>query len=109
MKDQSLKLSLLADDGFCNIGGAALSDVQAGYDNWIALRMSDEIDLDTVGADTILRFKHSLGVAAGATVPSIGNFIYITGLFGDDGDLVAEPGETVCQSVFTGALQIASP
>lgn len=109
VKDQALKLSLLGDEGFCDVGGAALSEVESAYANWIALRMSDQFDLATVGDNDILRFKHSLGIASGATVPGTGYFMYISGLFGDDGDLVAEPGETVCQSVYTGAISLVAP
>jgi len=109
VKDQSLKLSLLGDEGFCDVGGALISDIASGYSNWIALRMSTEIDLDTVAADAVLRFKHSLGIASGATVPDAGTFIYITGVWGDDGDLVAEAGETVCQSTYNGTLALVAP
>ena len=109
VKDQSLKVSLLADEGFCSIGGALMSDISSGYTNWVAFRMSSEIDLGTVAAGEILRFKHSLGVAAGATVPEQGNFIYITGLWGDDGDLVAEAGETICQWSYNGTIALLSP
>lgn len=109
VKDQSLKVSLLADEGFCGVGNAVMSDISGAYTNWVAFRMSDEVDMGAVAADTILRFKHSLGVAAGATVPSAGTFIYITGVWDDDGDLVAEPAETVCQSTYNGTVSIVSP
>lgn len=109
VKDQSLKVSLLADEGFCSIGGASMSDLTSGVSNWVAFRMSSQVDLATVAADTILRFKHSLGVAAGAALPDEGYFTYITGLWGDDGDLVAEPGETVCQSIYTGTIALRTP
>ena len=72
--------------------------------------MSSEIDQGLIGANDILRFKHSLGVASGATVPALGSFIYITGIWADDdGDLVADPGESLCQSMYSGSLSLVAP
>ncbi|MDJ0960881.1 MAG: hypothetical protein QNJ88_09490 [Acidimicrobiia bacterium] len=109
VKDALLKTSLLADEGFCSLGGASLGAAESGYSKWVAFRTSKEIDLSGVAANTILRFKHKLGVAPGATLPDVANFIYITGLWGDDGDLVPEPAETVCQSSYHGTLALAVP
>ena len=109
VKDAFLKKSILNDEGLCGVGGAVMSEVKSGYDNWVAFRMSDEIDFATVGDNEVLRFKHSLGVAAGAELGNTEAFIYIAGTFGDDGDLVAEPGETVCQSTYAGTVKVLDP
>jgi hypothetical protein len=109
VKDNSLKQSVLNGDAICNVGSATFAEFSSGYSTWIALRTSNTIDLATAGDDEILRFKHSLGVAAGATVPSVQSFFYVSGIWVDDGDLVAEPGEVLCQSSYNGSMNLVAP
>jgi hypothetical protein len=109
VKDPSLKQAMLNGDATCNVGGASIVDIASGYTTWVAFRMSSEIDLSTTGDNAILRFKHALGVGAGVAAPAQGSFFYVTGIYGDDGDLIAEPGEVVCQSVYNGTIAIVAP
>lgn len=109
VKDPSLKQAMLNGDATCNVGGASIVDIASGYDTWVAFRMSSEIDLSTTDDNAILRFKHALGVGTGVTAPDQGSFFYVSGIYGDDGDLIAEPGEVVCQSVYSGTIAIVAP
>jgi hypothetical protein len=108
-KDPSLKQALLNGDATCNVGGASIVDIASGYDTWVAFRMSNEIDLSTTDDNAVLRFKHALGVGAGVAAPAVGSFFYVTGVYTDDGDLIAESGEVICQSVYNGTIAIVEP
>jgi hypothetical protein len=84
----------------CNALGVTIEDFAA--DSWVAFRSEEEV---TASGKQALTFRHRAGPANNEDAIQ-GALLIVSGLWDDDGDLVAEAFEVTCSGFVIAPIQI---
>jgi len=84
----------------CSALGVTIQDFDA--DQWVAFRTEEEV---TATGKKGLNFKHRAGPASNETAIQ-GALLIVSGLWQDDGDLIAEAFEVTCSGFVIAPMQI---
>ena len=106
--DNGLRNIILAGESGCSVGGIDVSEFSGSFTKWLAFRTP--VVIDQTGHDGARHlFQHGIRAGNTSEVDQVGTVAVFTGMWADDGDLVAESGEIACTgSAFLSTNYVAN-